>query len=308
VQLDGKARTRLVSCTGKNPLSWNERLVYSLLVFLRRHNRGGSCGKVARETGLNRQRTVPRAIRRLAERGLVEDKDGRWWATEPPEPGWFGWVRNQDERPWWQRLAYWWLYFPGPALTLRTAAVWSMSVSCQRKMQVSGLARLLNMDRNTVRQAAITLTDQGLFHNMRAVLPDDKRSLFRDRPIAALLSTKYGFDGLPEALEGRVNRALDGVQARMQREGWSNKGIETFMTALYQHAASEPTSVLLRVILDLPRVFDDAQKEHECNQAQGKYQKASNCKGLLAIKVKRHLARVAKAYRNSPVKRNFLDF
>jgi predicted DNA-binding transcriptional regulator len=296
----------MVSCTRTNPMTWSERLVYSFLVFLRGHQRGGTFKKVARETGLNLQRTVPRTIRRLAGRGLVENKDGRWCATEPPEPGWFGWVRDQD-RPWWRRLAYWWLYRPGPALKPRQAAVWSLALSCQRPMTVAGLARLLNMDRNTVRKTVADLKDQGLFHNMMPVLPEDKRSLFRDRPSTALRASAK-CSGVPEAQRTRITAALDAVQAAMQRKGWTDKDIDTFCGQLFRQADGGPASVLWRVVLDLPKIFQEAQGEHEANVARGKYPKATNCKGLMRIKAARALVKAAKAYSNTPVRGTFLDF
>jgi hypothetical protein len=148
MQLDKKSRMRFISCTGQNPMRFNDRLVYSKLVFLQRKNKGASFKKLRRETGLNLQRTIPRIVQRLVTWGLAEDKDGCWWAKEPPVPDWFGWVRDQD-RPWWERLAYWWLYLPGRGLALNEAAVWSLLWSfgqTGRKLRIGKLHLLLKLD------------------------------------------------------------------------------------------------------------------------------------------------------------------
>jgi hypothetical protein len=297
MHLENKARIRIVCCTGQNPLSWNERLVYSKLVFLAGLNKGADYKKQRRETGLNLQRTIPRIVERLNQLSLVEQKDGKWWAKTPPEPAWFGWIRSKKAL-WHHNLAYWWLYRPGPELKRNEALVWSLVASYDRPMTVKGLARLLNRDPKTIRKAVAGLQAHGLLQDMRAIVPLDKLGLFRDRSSSAYrLSDRWQGFPVDKSLELRIRMGLDSFGQTALNKGWSRKAIMIFCAWLAKEADSEPSSILWRICLDLPKLFSEAQKEHEANVARGKYQRAANCAGLFTLKVRRAFIKQAKIYR-----------
>jgi hypothetical protein len=284
-------------------MRFNDRLVYSKLVFLQRKNKGASFKKLRRETGLNLQRTIPRIVQRLVSWGLAEEQGGKWWAKEPPVPDWFGWVRDQD-RPWFERLAYWWLYLPGPGLKLTEAAVWSLLWSFQqtgRKLRIGKLHLLLKLDSKTVRKAVYRLRDRGLLKDMTPIIPDQNLRLFRDRATATYrLSRMWTLPTSPN-LQARLVAALDGTGQAMLKAGWRRQEITDYCQAVADKLASEPDAVLYRLLLDLPKLFQKTQEQHEANVAAGKVKHARNCRGLIQVVTEREIIKRVKAYKKMPV-------
>jgi hypothetical protein len=294
MQLDTKARIKMVSCTVQNPMSFNERLVFSKLMFLRSRGRGATYTKLHRETGLDQKGTLPRVVARLVARGLAEEKDQKVWALSPQPPEQFGWRQPTGE--WWQRVAYWKLFLPAPGgITLRDAAVWSLLVSFNQKpLTIRKLARLLHMGRNSISAAVAKLRDVGLLDGMRPVLPQDKLSLFRDRESATYrLSKLWTLPKTPRA--DKVNAALDALGLAMLSKGWSKGDITTFCKWLGPKLGR--ADVTDRVLLDLPGVFKDTQKEHDTNVAAGKVKYARNCLGLLKTRAQTKITKIEKMAR-----------
>jgi hypothetical protein len=284
-------------------MRFNDRLVYSKLVFLRRRNKGASYKKLRRETGLNLQRTIPKAVQRLVAWGLAEEKGGKWWAKEPPAPDWFAWARDQD-RPWFERLAYWWLYLPGAGLKLNEAAVWSLLWSFRqagRKLRAGKVGPLLKLDAKTVRKAVYRLRDRDLLNGMTPVIPDQSLALFRDRATAVYrLSRNWTLPTAP-TLRSRLVAALDATGQAMLTAGWRRQDIAGYCEGVVEKLAPEPDAVLYRLLLDLPKVFHQTQQRHEANIAAGKVRHARNCRGLMQAVTDKEIIKRVKAYKKTPV-------
>ena len=226
--LENKRRMKVVACTGQNELSFNERVVYSFLVYRRSKGKGAGLSAVRRVTGFDRCRTLPRIRRRLADLGLVEVRDGKLWAREPDAErrGWFGWVRGQERADWWERLGYWWLYLPAKGLTLKQAGVWSMLVSFQnagRRVRRSGLPALLKVDPKTVRVALGVLEDLGLCGGLVPREPGpEQEKLFRSKKSASYKPSRlWSFpDDLEPGVKERLCLAVDRAGELMLAAGW----------------------------------------------------------------------------------------
>ena len=301
--LENKRRMKVMACTGQNELSFNERVVYSFLVYRRSKGKGAGLSAVRRVTGFDRCRTLPRIRRRLTDLGLVEINDGKLWAREPDADrrGWFGWVREQEWAEWWERLGYWWLYLPAKGLTLKQAGVWSMVLSFSnagKRVRRSGLPALLKVDPKTVRVALGVLEDLGLCGGVvpREPGPEQER-LFRSKKSAGYKpSRSWSFpDNLEPELKDRLCLAVDRAGQLMLAANWKAAEANDYFRVVGDLPL--PDAPLYRFLLDLPKFFAGVEKTHQANVVSGKVKFARNCKGLLTAMTGKQAARLDKSFR-----------
>lgn len=80
----GKILPKFITCTRACPLRYEERLVYSALLF-RARTRGSSGRQLARMTQIDRNKTLPKVLERLVDYELAEARGKRWYAVAPSE-------------------------------------------------------------------------------------------------------------------------------------------------------------------------------------------------------------------------------
>jgi DNA-binding MarR family transcriptional regulator len=161
------------------PLSFNERLVYSLLVYVSRQKKNNALSSrgISRALGIDKD-TVPRIVATLLKHGLAERGDaGLIQAKEPTGDriNWF--VLNWPDRHQWQdRYSYLLVVLPAPLqakqgqrrfkLSPGQVAVYCLLVAKEKDGTITtstaSIAGLLGVDVRTVRSALATLEECGL--------------------------------------------------------------------------------------------------------------------------------------------------
>ena len=147
-------RVRFLHQTAASQLGFSERLIYSVLVW--RGERKTTKAWLARFTGMCRSKTIPPAIRKLEQHGLIHYESGSFNANEPSgnTAKWFVPSRVETAK-WQQRLAYVWVGIPAPKseISLRQSYVMSVKFSLQengRSCGVKVLVRLTGLSRQAV--------------------------------------------------------------------------------------------------------------------------------------------------------------
>jgi hypothetical protein len=183
------------------------------------------------------------------------------------------------------------------------AAVWSLLWSFRqagRTLRVGKVGRLLRLDAKTVRKAVSRLRDQNLLHGMTPILPEQGLALFRDRAAATYrLSRLWTLPAAPE-LQARLVAALDATGQAMLQAGWRRPDISGYCAGVADKLAPQADAVLYRLLLDLPKLFQQTQQQHEANVAAGKVKHARNCRGLLQAVTDREIVKRIKAYHKMP--------
>jgi len=178
---------KLLSVNRACPLTFNEQLVHSFLVYRARLNKGVSLRGITKAIQLDRN-TVRLVVRRLLDLGLLEKRDGLFLALEPTGPvaAWFvGPACLAEANSWWDRLAYFRFYLAMPlqdkrgrhrlALTPKQIAIYCLLLNLSKEppagseeamlgirlctVSQASVARLLRCDRQTVRKAVVRLEE-----------------------------------------------------------------------------------------------------------------------------------------------------
>jgi predicted transcriptional regulator len=161
MKLNGKVLLKVASLRNKFRMSLEGRLIYSWLVYRLRFGKGSNKLQLARCLNLDRTKTVPAGLKRLVDLGIVECREGRYFAREAPAEHF---SYRAGDGPWYERLNYW--YFPLPTracpLTTRQIAVWSQLQCPNFQPTVAAVASRLCIDRKTVRTALAKLSGFGL--------------------------------------------------------------------------------------------------------------------------------------------------
>jgi len=189
---------KLLSVTKACQLTFNQRLVYSFLVYRSRLNKGVSVRGIAKSLQLDRN-TVRVVVRKLVELGLVAKKDGNFQAVEPTGPlaEWFvSPIRLAEAKFWGDRLAYIRYYLPMPlkekayrhrlALTLKQNAIYCLLLNLSKELppdseeaifglrlctaSQASVAGLLGLDRQTVRKALVRLEQCSLMEAQKELV------------------------------------------------------------------------------------------------------------------------------------------
>src|ERR1700733_8384563 len=161
------------------PLSFNERLVYSLLVYVSRQKKNNALSNrgISRALGLHKD-TVPRIVATLITHNLVERGDARLVQAKEPAGDRINWfVMNWPDRHRWQdRYGYLLVVLPAPLhvkqgrkrvrLSPCQIAVYCLLIAKEKdgpiKTSTASVAGLLGVDVRTVRSALAALEECGL--------------------------------------------------------------------------------------------------------------------------------------------------
>jgi DNA-binding MarR family transcriptional regulator len=161
------------------PLTFNERLVFSLLVYASRRKRvaGLSQRAAARLLQLDKD-TVPAAVANLVKHGLAERAGGLVRAREPAgeQVNWFVHLNRPGCGRWQDQYAYLLVALPAPLregegrrrlkLSPRQAALYCLLVNKEKdgkaELSTASAAGLLGLDVRTVRSALAALEGCGL--------------------------------------------------------------------------------------------------------------------------------------------------
>src|SRR5262245_18458618 len=124
-------------CTKKCPLSFPERMIYSWLAWKGKFKAGCAIGSLSRYLGFVRN-TIRSRLAQWARYGLVEKKEGKWFANMPKREteDWFFYPDKLAHLPLWQqRIQYRRIKLlkPGVPFSILHSAVWSLVSSSQGK-------------------------------------------------------------------------------------------------------------------------------------------------------------------------------
>jgi hypothetical protein len=154
-----------------SPLSFNAKLVYSYLVYRYRKTFPSTAARIAGETGLDRRKTVPKALEELSSHTLAYKKPDGWRARQPEgkATGWFQWRADAPGRKMFYDAIRYQIYpIPGPncPLTPRQVYLYGLVVSLlsQNKRIIADkyLQKLSGFDLATVRSGRRMLFEYGL--------------------------------------------------------------------------------------------------------------------------------------------------
>jgi hypothetical protein len=284
MQIEKKRKTRLIQLSGECPLSWHERVVWSALARLERHNRGATYKKLGELTTVDAPHTIPKVIKRLVSLGMVK-KEGRYWRALPAPVEWQLPPIGKSGAHWSKRLPYWWLYLPAAGLSLNQAATWSVMYSYQKKdksIRLSGIVSQTRISERTVKRAVAKLRALALLDEELTVLEpnDDNHRLFQDRKMrtAASWSLIKAYE-LKEDGTAFMNAKIASVtqaEEQMRENGWSTQDIAGWMRSV----RGVHNILLDRLLITLSLLYQHTQATHEKNQAKGKFPFLPNCKGL----------------------------
>ncbi|HEX3655110.1 MAG TPA: hypothetical protein VHV55_04865 [Pirellulales bacterium] len=163
----------VLATTKDNQLRYYPRLAYSYLIY--RLGRGQNCrqDRLASVLGIDRGKTVPRALRELESLGLAKKAGAEWTALEPSldHVSWFAFSRPTTEA-WFRRFATYRVYIPSPDSDLDALAngvYWWLNAFAKEGQQPrllgqakTGIARNMRIDAKTVRRALRSVTERGL--------------------------------------------------------------------------------------------------------------------------------------------------
>ncbi len=170
---------KLLNLRKSCPLTFNERLVYSLLLYASRRKRvtGLSQRAVSRLLQLDKD-TVPKVVRGLVGHGLAERENGLVVAREPTgdRVNWFVYLNRPGCPRWQDQYAYLLTALPAPLqekcgrkrlkLSPHQIALYCLLVNKEKdgkaELSTASMAGLLGVDVRTVRSALATLEECGL--------------------------------------------------------------------------------------------------------------------------------------------------
>lgn len=190
-----KKTRRFVSCKSKCELSFNQRWVYSYLVF---HARRPSVNAIAKALGM-KHKTVKAAVAELVQHGLAATSGREVRACEPAQDWFARW--NKRGGAWRDCLGYSRVRVMGRScpLTLAQNTLYWVLVSLARRetllarQSCAGLASALGVSRKTVQRALaelrfwqlILVRQKEKFFDVQFLEPDsDVVSWYEDKPAA----------------------------------------------------------------------------------------------------------------------------
>ena len=295
------------------PLSFVSWLVYSFLWWKRRYDKVVTAKDIAQFTGLDRSKTVKRALERLQELHLAKKEGRRWQALpQPVEPTGevkhytMGeliqivpgpqplkpWFASKKEKPKYKNSPTWALYLPTKEapLTLIQCGLLFLLNSYRnaiyptiqvKKRTHAQLGRMLGVHQETVPKALLALEKQGLLtigpDYYQLIKPDAKKlAWFRD----ATRPSYIRFQEEQQAAAARHDPRLEVMQQMM------SGGIPVAMCVELAQFC-EKNGIPLD---QLRRYYQEAQLTHKHHQFEGEYTEIKHCGFLL----KKRLEKVAK--------------
>ena len=157
-----KKRFRLFTTKNHAALRLTDRIVYGFLAYRARIGQPTTKAMLAADTGLQRVKTVPEALKRLAGPGLglAREVEGGYVALEPTGEVAGLFCPLKDGEHWSQRLAYNWYYPAKDGLTTQqNYLLWMLHGTTGHTHNQTGLERLTGLTRKTVAAAINRLKD-----------------------------------------------------------------------------------------------------------------------------------------------------
>jgi predicted transcriptional regulator len=273
MKLKGKVVLKVVTLRNKFALSLEDRLTYSWLVYRLRFGKGCNKLQLARSLNLDRTKTVPACLQRLTDLGLVELREGRFFAKEAPAEQ-FSYRTGKE--PWYERLNYW--YYPLPTracpLTTRQIAVWSQLQCPNCHPCIAAIASRLCIDRKTVRAALTKLSDFGLVTDKYIATPPSQEQMawFRDKPVKVRNEPGVNWDKYSDRYEPLVTTLFyhypeHGWAAIINTVGQLAKAARYSPTRLdalmEQTCQGQHPRLVAKVVLQLPELIRQAEQKYD---------------------------------------------
>jgi DNA-binding MarR family transcriptional regulator len=309
---------KLLSLRKTCPLTFNERLVFSLLVYASRRKRvaGLSQRAAARLLQVDKD-TVPAAVANLVKHGLAERAGGLVQAKEPAgeRVNWFVFLNRPGCGRWQDQYAYLLVALPARLqeregrrrlkLSPRQAALYCLLINREKdgqaELPTASAAGLLGFDVRTVRSALAALEECGLVE-----LRPTGRTVQVFRPSAEQLdwfqARKEQAKKVPLYDTGE-DKPWQGMTDQEIREWVSDPTVNEYSRLLrhirYCGRYSTPEMGVIRNKAELvrfaaadvqavARLYHQAEKEHREQQQQGKYL-GTNSYHLLNYKLDQYL-------------------
>ena len=308
-----KKSVRMLGKTRDCPLTFYPWVVYSFLWWMRRYQEGVTAQAIATFTGLDRSKTVSRALQRLQELGLAA-KQGRLWRAlpQPVEPiqptgeptvhkmgEWRLFTPPQPSKPWFARkkknpkykhAPSWGLYLStseAPLTLIQCGLLFLLNshragvyptILVKRRSHAQ-LGRMLGVHQETVPKALLALERYGLIRigpdYYELLLPDaDKLAWFRDATRPSFFQPAE-WENPAEALGGDLKLS---VMQEMVGGGIPPAMAVELVAFCEQHGVS---------LEKLRRYYLEVRVIHKQNQAEGKYGEVRHCGFLLRTRLER---------------------
>lgn len=188
--LKNKRKFRLLTPKDPKSISLSERIVYSYLAYRARYEKAATQAEIADQTGLERGRTVARAVIGLIQRGLVERREAGLVAVEDNDV----FLKLDQGEHWSQRYAYLWYYPVTNGLTTaENLLLWTLHSLGGRPQNKVGLANLTGLKRDYIVKWIKKLIERGALRKPdkgRYTIGTPDPSWFIDRPIARMTETE----------------------------------------------------------------------------------------------------------------------
>jgi hypothetical protein len=286
---------KVVHFTKRCPLRFEDRLVYSELVYLSAKGLRKSGRWIAARLCLDKD-TVFRSLKRLAAVDLI-DATGTAKKPGPDQVGWFSFLRKSARGEWQHRFSYTPLPLPKKLpkrMSWRNLFVYFWLVSetsddeddLRRPRAAAEIARVLRLSAPTVRvvleellaEEIIALDGDGRV--ARCFLPHEKwiDDTFVDKPTKPTASPVEKFE---EMTEGAKFAYVEGgtSSGRVYRHLKAYGGFTAHQIKYILQASSRMWHELESILDDnaLMEIFKLAKTDHAKNQETGKYQNEPTC-------------------------------
>jgi DNA-binding MarR family transcriptional regulator len=300
------------------PLTFNERLVFSLLVYASRRQQIGGLtqGAIARFTQLDKD-TVPKVVCGLVGHGLAGRENGLVHAKEPTAErvNWFVHLNRPDCARWQDQYAYLLVALAAPLqerqgrkrikLTPHQIALYCLLVNKEKdgkgELSTASMAGLLGVDVRTVRSALRILEDCGLVE-----LHPKRKAVQVFRPSAEQLAWFQMRKEQPKKIplyDADEDKPWEGM-TDLEIHEWVFDPTVSEDRRLLRHIRyygrySAPEMEAIRKKAELvrftagsgqavARMYHQAEKEHQESQRQGKFL-GQNSYHLLRYKLDQYL-------------------
>jgi DNA-binding transcriptional ArsR family regulator len=302
------------------PLTFNERLVYSLVVYASRRKRvtGLSQRAVSRLLQLDKD-TVPCVVANLIQHGLAERVGGLVHAREPTAErvNWFVYLNRPGGGRWQDQYAYLLVALAAPhqerqgrrrlKLSPHQIALYCLLVNKEKdgkaELSTASMAGLLGVDVRTVRSALATLEECGLVE-----LRPKGKTVQVFRPSAEQLTWFQTRKEQPKKIplyDADEDKPWKGMTDQQIFEWVSDSTVSEYARLVrhirYYGRYSTPEMDAIRKKAELvlyagcdvcvvARMYHQAEKEHKQTQVQGKFL-GQNSYHLLRYKLDQRLNR-----------------
>lgn len=309
---------KLLSLRKTCPLTFNERLVFSLLVYVSRQKKQTALSQraIAGRLQLDKD-TVPKLVASLIGHGLAEREAGLVHAQEPTgdRVNWFVYLSRPGCARWQDQYGYLLLVLPTPLqnrkgrkrlkLSPHQIALYCLLVNKEKdgkaELSTASMAGLLGVDVHTVRSALKTLEECGLVE-----LYPRKMALSVFRPSPDQLEWFQARTERPTTVplyDADEDKPWEGMSDQEIHEWVADPTVSEYVRLLrdirYCGRYSKQEMDVIRKKADLVRfaagdvqvvvrLYHAAEKEHKQTQMQGKFL-GRNSYALLRYKLDKYL-------------------